>query len=64
MVLLCVERRKAWRLLQSKAGIDNREYRAQRALLARLAKGELTRDDLLKGGAMLLKEEVTKLAAS
>lgn len=64
MVLLCVERRKAWRLLQSKAGIDNREYRAQRALLARLGKGEITRDDLLKGGAMLLKEEVTKLAAS
>ena len=64
MVLLCVERRKAWRLLQSKAGIDNREYRAQRALLARLGKGEITRDDLLKGGAMLLREEVTKLAAS
>ncbi len=64
MVLLCVERRKAWRLLQSKAGIDNREYRAQRALLARLGKGEITRDDLLKGGSMLLKEEVTKLAAS
>jgi pyruvate-ferredoxin/flavodoxin oxidoreductase len=64
MVLLCVERRKAWRLLQSKAGIDNREYRAQRALLARLAKGELTRDDLVKGGAMLLAEEATKLSAS
>ncbi|MBK8597245.1 MAG: 2-oxoacid:acceptor oxidoreductase family protein [Holophagales bacterium] len=64
MVLLCVERRKAWRLLQSKAGIDNKEYRAQRALLARLGKGEITRDDLLKGGAMLLREEVTKLAQS
>jgi pyruvate-ferredoxin/flavodoxin oxidoreductase len=64
MVLLCVERRKAWRLLQGKAGVDNREYRAQRALLARLGKGEITRDDLLKGGAMLLKDEVTKLAAS
>ena len=34
LVLFCVERRKAWRLLQSKAGIDNKEYRAQRALLA------------------------------
>jgi pyruvate-ferredoxin/flavodoxin oxidoreductase len=64
MVLLCVERRKAWRLLQSKAGIDNREYRAQRALLARLAKGELKRDDLWKGGSMLLGEEVSKLAAA
>ena len=64
MVLLCVERRKAWRLLQSKAGIDNKEYRAQKALLARLAKGEVSRDDLLKGGAVLLKEEAGKLAAS
>ena len=64
LVLLCVERRKAWRLLQSKAGVDNKEYRAQRALLARVDKGELTRDQLLKGGAMLLKEEVAKLAAN
>jgi pyruvate-ferredoxin/flavodoxin oxidoreductase len=64
MVLLCVERRKAWRLLQSKAGVDNKEYRAQRALLARLAKGELTRNDLAKGGANLLKEEIARLAAS
>jgi pyruvate-ferredoxin/flavodoxin oxidoreductase len=63
LVLLCVERRKAWRLLQSKAGVDNKEYRAQRALLARVDKGELTRDELLKGGAMLLKEEVAKLTA-
>lgn len=64
MVLLCVERRKAWRLLQGKAGVDNREYRAQRALLARLARGEIGRDDLVKGGAMLLREEVAKLASS
>ena len=64
MALLCVERRKVWRLLQSKAGIDNREYRAQRALLARLEKGEVTRDDSLKGGATLLGEEVAKLASS
>ena len=64
MVLLCVERRKAWRLLQSKAGVDSKEYRAQRALLARLAKGEISRDDVLKGGAVLLKEELAKLSAS
>jgi pyruvate-ferredoxin/flavodoxin oxidoreductase len=30
MVLFCVERRKAWRMLQSKAGIENRDYKAQR----------------------------------
>ena len=63
MVLLCVERRKAWRLLQSKAGLDNKEYRAQRALLAKLAAGELKRDDFLAGGAEMLKAEVAKLTA-
>ena len=31
LVLFCVERRKAWRMLQSKAGIENRDYKAQRA---------------------------------
>jgi pyruvate-ferredoxin/flavodoxin oxidoreductase len=34
LVLFCVERRKAWRMLQSKAGITNRDYAAQRAALA------------------------------
>ncbi len=33
MVLFCVERRKAWRMLQSKAGIENRDYKAQRERL-------------------------------
>jgi pyruvate-ferredoxin/flavodoxin oxidoreductase len=63
MVLLCVERRKAWRYLQSKAGVVNRDYRAQRALLARLAAGELKRDDFLAGGAELLKAEAAKPVA-
>jgi pyruvate-ferredoxin/flavodoxin oxidoreductase len=62
LVLLCVERRKSWRLLQSKAGVDNLEYRAQRALLGRLEKGELARTDLLARGASLVKEEVARLA--
>jgi pyruvate-ferredoxin/flavodoxin oxidoreductase len=34
LVLFCVERRKAWRMLQSKAGIVNRDYAAQRIALA------------------------------
>jgi pyruvate-ferredoxin/flavodoxin oxidoreductase len=41
MVLFAVERRKAWRMLQSKAGIANKDYLAQKALLAKLDKGEL-----------------------
>src|SRR5206468_1160817 len=34
LVLFCVERRKAWRMLQSKAGVENKEYKAQRSLPA------------------------------
>ena len=36
LVMFCVERRKAWRMLQSKAGVVNREYQAQKAILADL----------------------------
>ena len=36
MVLFAVERRKAWRMLQSKAGVVNKDYQAQKALLAKL----------------------------
>ena len=41
MVLFAVERRKAWRMLQSKAGVVNRDYLAQKAFLAKLDKGEI-----------------------
>lgn len=41
MVLFAVERRKAWRMLQSKAGVVNKDYLAQKAFLAKLDKGEL-----------------------
>ena len=41
MVLFAVERRKAWRMLQSKAGVANKDYLAQKALLAKIDKGEL-----------------------
>src|SRR6185503_1945625 len=46
MVLFAVERRKAWRMLQSKAGVANKDYLAQKALLAKLEKGELQLADL------------------
>ena len=46
MVLFAVERRKSWRMLQSKAGVVNKDYLAQRALLAKLDKGELQLADL------------------
>jgi pyruvate-ferredoxin/flavodoxin oxidoreductase len=41
MVLFAVERRKAWRMLQSKAGIVNKDYLAQKAFLAKIDKGEI-----------------------
>jgi len=40
MVLFAVERRKAWRMLQSKAGVANKDYLAQKNFLARVDKGE------------------------
>ncbi len=64
MVLFCVERRKAWRMLQSKAGIVNREYRAQKALLAKLDAGELTLAELDARADELLAAAVAALDAS
>ncbi len=39
MVLFCVERRKAWRMLQSRAGVTNPDYEAQREALAAAREG-------------------------
>lgn len=58
LVLFCVERRKAWRMLQSKAGIQNKEYLAQRAILADFDAGRLSKEDLFDRGAELLKERI------
>ena len=41
MVLFAVERRKAWRMLQSKAGVVNKDYLAQKSFLAKLDTGEI-----------------------
>ena len=63
MGLFHVERRKAWRMMQSRAGIASEDYAAQKALLAKLEKGELTRDDLLERGASLINEEIAAAKA-
>jgi pyruvate-ferredoxin/flavodoxin oxidoreductase len=55
LVMFCVERRKAWRMLQSKAGIENREYRAQRAILADVDAGKISREDFFARAEELLK---------
>ncbi|HXY11513.1 MAG TPA: 2-oxoacid:acceptor oxidoreductase family protein [Terriglobales bacterium] len=59
LVLFCVERRKAWRMLQSKAGIENREYQAQRSILADVDAGRISKEDLFARGEQLLKERLT-----
>ena len=56
LVLFCVERRKAWRMLQSKAGIENREYKAQRSVLADVDAGKISKQELFTRGDELLRE--------
>jgi len=58
LVLFCVERRKAWRMLQSKAGIENEEYKAQRSILADVEVGKVSKEDLFARGEQLLKERL------
>jgi pyruvate-ferredoxin/flavodoxin oxidoreductase len=58
LVLFCVERRKAWRMLQSKAGIENREYKAQRSLLADVDAGRISKADLFARGEQLMHERI------
>jgi pyruvate-ferredoxin/flavodoxin oxidoreductase len=46
MVLFAVERRKSWRMLQSRAGISNKDYAAQKAILKEVDSGKLALTDL------------------
>jgi len=56
LVLFCVERRKAWRMLQSKAGIVNKDYLTQKAILADVDAGRIAKDEVLARGEQALKE--------
>jgi pyruvate-ferredoxin/flavodoxin oxidoreductase len=58
LVMFCVERRKAWRMLQSKAGIVNREYAAQRELLAEVDAGKLPLAEFFSHAHEILKERL------
>ncbi|MGA2218597.1 MAG: 2-oxoacid:acceptor oxidoreductase family protein [Terracidiphilus sp.] len=59
LVMFCVERRKAWRMLQSKAGIVNKEYAAQKAILADVEAGKIPMDEFLKNAREILHERVS-----
>ena len=63
LVLFCVERRKAWRMLQSKAGIVNKEYQAQKAILADVDAGKITSEQLFAGAEELMKARLGKPGA-
>jgi pyruvate-ferredoxin/flavodoxin oxidoreductase len=47
MVLFCVERRKSWRTMQSRAGQENIDYEAQKKLLAKVDGGQIPLADFL-----------------
>jgi pyruvate-ferredoxin/flavodoxin oxidoreductase len=59
LVMFCVERRKAWRMLQSKAGIVNKEYAAQKAILADVDAGKIPMEELFARGHELVRERMT-----
>jgi pyruvate-ferredoxin/flavodoxin oxidoreductase len=60
--LFAVERRKAWRMLQSKAGVVNKDYLAQKSLLAKLDKGELSLADVQSRPRELFEAELAAQA--
>ena len=61
MVLFAVERRKAWRMLQSKAGVVNKDYLAQKSLLKKADAGEIPMADLKARTRELYEVELAAL---
>ena len=61
LVMFCVERRKSWRMLQSKAGIKNREYEAQKAILAEVDSGKINKDEFFAHAHEILAERLGNL---
>ncbi len=61
MVLFAVERRKAWRMLQSKAGVANKDYLAQKSLLKKLDSNALSLTDFRNRPAEIFATELAAL---
>jgi pyruvate-ferredoxin/flavodoxin oxidoreductase len=59
LILFCVERRKAWRMIQSKAGIENKEYEVQRSILADVDAGKISKEELVARAEELMKERLS-----
>ena len=51
-------------MLQSKANIENKEYKAQRSILAEVDAGKISKDELFARGEDLLRERVKGPATS
>ena len=64
VVLFCVERRKAWRMLQSKAGKENLEYRAHQSLLAKADAGAIALEEFRENIQTLYEAELEALAST
>jgi pyruvate-ferredoxin/flavodoxin oxidoreductase len=62
MVLFAVERRKSWRMLQSKAGVVNKDYLAQKALLKKVDSNEIALEELQGKTRELFDAELAALA--
>jgi len=60
-VLFAVDRRKTWHRLQSKTGVVNKDYQAQKALLSKLEKGELQLANVQAKTKELFEAELAKL---
>ncbi len=63
MVLYCVERRRGWRMLQSRAGITNVDYEAQKVVLAALRADDFDVSDRVATAHRIYHEELEKLLA-
>jgi len=62
MVLFCIERRKAWRIMQSRAGVENKDYQAHKELIAQIESGDLTREAFLNRSKVEALNKEMKLA--
>ncbi|MBT3980806.1 MAG: 4Fe-4S binding protein [Bacteriovoracaceae bacterium] len=61
MVLFCVERRKNWRRLQSRAGVENKDYRAQQILLVKFDTGKIKKEEFFSKTYELHQETLKTL---
>ncbi len=60
LIMFCVARRKSRRMLQSTAGIKNREYEAQRQLLESLGAGKINKCEFLSHAQRMLAERLAR----